>query len=104
MKQFAFTLILLIAASTAFAEGNGDKNKKSEITPKTELSNDAKSFEVNTLKACTGEFDNEDAVSEFVEEEATIRLMELIPLTEGVEESSTSTYNEETTSASVNQL
>lgn len=104
MNKFTITFILFLVAATAFADGTGEKDKKSEITPKSELAADGKSFEVNTLKACTGEFDNEDAVSEFVEEESTLPLMELIPLTEGLEESSISEFNAETTAPSATQL
>lgn len=103
IKKFTITFILFFVASTAFADETGDKNKKSDIKPKTEVGSDSKSFKVNTLKACTGEFDQEDAISEFIEEEAAVRLMELIPLTEGLEESSASDHDEVTTSVSVIQ-
>lgn len=103
MRQFTITLVLIFVASFAFADGNGEKKTNSEITPKSGVTQDGKSFEVNTMKACTGEFDTEDGISTF-EDESTVHLMELIPLTEDMEDSGISTYDEVTTSASSTQL
>ncbi|PCJ66826.1 MAG: hypothetical protein COA58_05040 [Bacteroidetes bacterium] len=85
MNKIIITLILLFTATFSFADGNTKDKKQSEITP-TSTIKDTKSFEVSGLKACTGEFDDEDATDIYVEVSAN-NTEKFILLTEYLEES-----------------
>ncbi|MBT8327391.1 MAG: hypothetical protein KJP21_06685 [Bacteroidia bacterium] len=66
MKKSILLFCIIFTGLAALAEGNGKDEKKSEVKPLASITQDSKSFNVHGLKACTTEFDDSDAVVEYV--------------------------------------
>jgi hypothetical protein len=90
MNKFIFSFLFILIATFAFADRDDKKKDASEVTPKTKLSDD-RSFNVLGLNACVGEFDDEDGIEVFNEVQSAV--LELIPLTEDLEESNVLDFN-----------
>jgi hypothetical protein len=90
MNKLIFSFFFILIATFAFAGSDDKKKSTSEVTPKTELSDD-RSFNVLGLNACVGEFDDKDGIEIFTEVQSAV--LELIPLTEDLEESSVLDFN-----------
>ena len=80
----------ILITTIAFADSDDKKKDKSEVTPKTEILDD-RSFNVLGLNACVGEFEEEDGIEVFCENQSYIS--KLIPLTEDLDESSVLDFN-----------
>ena len=66
MKKTILTICIIFTGLIALADGTGNDKKKSEVKPTASITQDTKSFNVGGLKACTAEFDDSDAVAEYV--------------------------------------
>ncbi len=67
MNKIIVSILFILIATVAFADGIQKDKKSSKIHPTLSLSLDTNSFEVSGLKACVGEFEDEDAIDEFIE-------------------------------------
>jgi hypothetical protein len=64
MKKITYTIFLLFLGTFLFADSY---EKAKEVRPVSSVSKSNKSFEVGGLKACTPEYDTEDAIAVFNE-------------------------------------
>jgi len=67
MNKIITSILFILMATVTIADVIDKDKKSSKIYPTLTLSLDANSFEVCGLKACNGEFEDEDAIDEFVE-------------------------------------
>lgn len=66
MKKTILTICIFFTGLIALADGTGNDSNKSEVKPNASITQNAKSFNVGGLKACTVEFDDSDAVVEYI--------------------------------------
>jgi hypothetical protein len=90
MTKLIFSFLFISITTCALADSDDKKKDTEKVTPKTELSDD-RSFNVLGLNACVGEFEDEDGIGVFTEIPSYV--LELIPLTEDLDESSVLDFN-----------
>ncbi len=75
MSRTLFIITFITISLSSFAKGN-DTN--SEIKPKQTVKTEAKSFSVHGLKACTGEYNDADALGTFEDKPTTSTTKEVV--------------------------